>query len=1090
VPDAIGVASIEIVPDTTAFLPRTQAQVSSALAKVQADVVVNAVVNPATTGASTVERSLKEQVAGTSLAQAAANDLKQSIAELQAVESEAIQISDADAKAKLRAAKAADVDAEAEKALASITSTTSKETIAQIDVLTAQAAALKRSAAAQADAAEASLIARAASTDTTKGIAAQTLALTGFSGELTAAAIAGFVLFQSLQQRSDFEDKMHVAEAATHATAEEMKGAEKAAIDLGRSLDIPGASANEAADAIAELTHKGFDLVTSEKLARNALLESAAANEDVGTAVGQVTDLVLGYKLAIDQASDATDALTSAEVAGVGSTTQVEQALSDLSVSATGLGLGIRDVSALLIELGNDGVAAGDASSQLRAIFSALAKDSDSTEKGLKKIHLSFQDLFDDQGKLRPDAFVILGEAISKLNRIEQRRVETLLVGFRGQRALDDLVRQGLPGYDAAAERARELGSTQEEAETQARGLGGQIRELQSNVADLGLVIGQITEPAALLLFRSLNILVRAFENEVFAVDAFVKKMIGARGEIEKLAAEAAKGIHLKFIVGAVEGIGKAIEDAIKKVPGEKFGEKIGHDIAAGIKDALGGGGGGGVDIKKALETGFALATPVGPLELAIVKELTRTKDEAGAATEAMADENKRNLDRISFDWADLVDKVTQSARELVANARGASVALSHAEQLGILQATGADLPAQLAEARAEQAAAGAHLARERRIGTRKAIDNAVAAKKQADADVASILGQMESNSQKAAADAKKKSDKIVQARVAAQQAVIDSISSEATRREAAVTHAATTAGLGDDLKTENALRNFYRRSIDRIKREIAAAKKAGDDLGALKTELQSLRISKQAVRDEITRLHQQQAQDAAQTAVESAQLDEQILETKIGDTPTEKQKAALIRAHERVIAVLRDEIHRTHARGIELKKLQLEIAQEQADIDKLRKTKADEKRSAQELATQEFEFLQTISGFSANLLGNLIPGGLTSGLVGGSAPPADTSSSSTFGSGAGGGSIIGGPEFSPAVGGNFGLGASSRTKPSGTPFAATQQNPTRGGQNRQTQLLVEIRNLLMHIYHGTGHPEAQHRRRATYTDMDLSNNI
>jgi hypothetical protein len=46
-----------------------------------------------------------------------------------------------------------------------------------------------------------------------------------------------------------------------------------------------------------------------------------------------------------------------------------------------------------------------------------------------------------------------------------------------------------------------------------------------------------------------------------------------------------------------------------------------------------------------------------------------------------------------------------------------------------------------------------------------------------------------------------------------------------------------------------------------------------------------------------------------------------------------------------------------------------------------------EKKKQNQALATATFEFLQAQQGFASNLLGNLIPGGATGGLVGGGSP-------------------------------------------------------------------------------------------------------
>ncbi len=1077
-PDAIGAAAIEIVPDTAAFLPRAQAQISTALAKVKSDLTIEAnIVSPtaavgaqttaAATGFAALEQSVQaaknaakdatttfaEQKAamhgvavGTQEQEAALAQLRKANVEYQAVLKGQVGLEDADAIAKLRETRATEAAAAASEALRTVTKGTSAAMAGEIETAVGLTGALDALAASQAAQTDASIAQKVAGSDFSKSIGSQTLALTGFSGELTAVAIAGFVLFQSLQQRSAFADNMRTIQVATHATGAEMKQTEQIAFDLSRALDVPGASASEAVDAMAELTHKGFDLAQSQKLAKTVLLESAAAAEDVGAAVDQVTNLVLGYHIAIKDATNATDALTAAEVAGVGSTDEVAQALSDLAAGARPLGLGIRDVSTFLIQLGNDGISAGDATAQLQAIFNAINKDSKPFREALAEIHVKMGDLVDDQGKLKPDAFVILSKGVedfrkrqdeagtsTKQTAVEVRRLETQLFSFRGFRGGADLIGQGPEGFTVAAERANEFGATAAEAKKQSEDLGGQIRELQDNVSDLGLVIGQVTEPAAMILVGALNILTKSLEDVVLAADGAIKEGIKLAREIVKLADFAKTPIN--FVIHIVSDIAGGVHDFLNKIPGEKEAEKHGREIAHG------------------LEVGLAVTSPIGPLEETIVKELANTRDKSKAVTDDMEKQTKENLDRLAEDWRDAGDAIAARQDELVKHTQEAARKLNLSEKLLVLQAEQAPLQVQLAAAQAEQAAAARHLRREQRIGTHSAVANAAAALKQANSDVASITGEMQSNADKAASDAKSKASKI-QAAIAKQtDALLGAISSEQARREARFQRASTAGNLIEEIKADDALRNFFRRAIADIRARIKDVREAGGDTGTLKAALQAYRIAKQQVRDELAGLKQDQRKEAE----EIASINEQILEARFGSDPTAGQKSKLIAAHEKIIETLKLEQAHTRRRSVEYKRLQLQIEQEKAAIRDLRHSMKDSQDTAN-FGALAFQFLQQQQGILANFGSNFFPeGALTVG-----------------------GSTNRGNRIQP---GNIG----TKLPPGMSPFAprtsTTDQDAMRSvgiTHGQANELIHNMRALVREVHllrQGAGHPRNRHQQ-------------
>lgn len=142
-----------------------------------------------------------------------------------------------------------------------------------------------------------------------------------------------------------------------------------------------------------------------------------------------------------------------------------------------------------------------------------------------------------------------------------------------------------------------------------------------------------------------------------------------------------------------------------------------------------------------------------------------------------------------------------------------------------------------------------------------------------------------------------------------------------------------------------------------------------------------------------------------------------------------------------------------------ERRKYLIQLRQAQKDLKDLRaeeKATGDEARKA--AASAQFEFLQTQQGFAANLLGNLIPGGATGGLL--SAAEAQAA---------------GGATREPRDTGNV---ADGRRTPQATLTEAQASGDSRKGitQGQANQLIALTRQMLgalTEIKGGAAHPEA-----------------
>jgi len=952
-----------------------------------------------------------------------------------------------------------------------------------------EAAAAERTAGAETTAAAATRVHAAASREAAEAVLAQTASMTGLRGAsigvnpaFLAATAASIAFFKSADEADAFAEKMHLIEFATGASEEEMAKARETAKAYGRDLTLPATSADDAATAIQDLTHSGFDLAESEKVAKDALLLHSAANVDLGTSTEVITRLLRAYNLDADQASQVTDALTAATLSGAGSTEEYASALEGLAPLTHALGLSLQDTATLFIQSSHAGISAGNAATLLRLALTRLAGGSKQVVDGLEKINLNLADLRDNQGNLRPDALLVIGDAIRNLNQQQQGQALAAIFSARAGARLLPLITQTADQYDRAATQASKYGLTQQEAEARSRSLAGRERELKADLKDLGETLGEVTiGPLAGFVSGLADIasgMTAAGRNIASGVHAVESAIPGGRTaanvvgkaavEFEKVASPigfARTELHLfndaaSEIRGTTIDASEGVEKLFNAFAKSDRGKQATQDLITGLKG---------------IREGLDATNPAGKKAIdtinRVIAQIQKGRKLPPVIAQFLVEFDEHQADLKARTAADhIADHFVDEIRRRREDARAAGTDLANAVTAGMegtltlarAQAAG-DIPGQLAELNRELDVALRHQrAVDRRANAPGAGPGAVTAATNAANRVTdlkdrirTLRSQIASDAASAASDAKQAADAIVTAQEKVDQAFVARIERRRAQREAAVSIASDTGDAAAEVRADVKLRNFLRNAIENVRARISQARAAGRATDALAAELDDLRRSRNQVRREIAALQQQAREQAVETRVESTQLDEQILETRIGDDPSTAQIRKLVNAHNRVIAALKKAQSLVRKGSVEWKRLQLEIEQERAAIRDLKKSRDGASKDTMSLQKQEFAFLQTIQGFSSNLLGNLIPGNATAGLVGGTATATEAMLTRSNAS------------LAPVRPG----GGNRATE-------AVRDRPVSAGQgNTQITLLREIRNLLKSGRLASDHPEVHHQR-------------
>lgn len=788
-----------------------------------------------------------------------------------------------------------------------------------------------------------------------KGAFATGLAALGARGATLAAssdfligAAGAVAILKSSQAAAELERQLAILNVTAEASSEEMRQVSVAAKSLGRDITLPGVGATDAAVAMTELAKAGLSVQDSIAGARGVLQLSIAAQIDLASATGLVANALSAFKLEGADAVRVADLFSNASIQAQGSIDDFGLALKQSAGAAVIAGVSLEDTVALLTLLARNGLTGSDAGTSLRVALLRLASPTKKAREELKGLNVELRDA---QGNIRPEAFAELGVALNKLSVGRRQNIIRTVFGDDASRAFSFLSREGVPGLRAIQEELDRSGTTAEIAGAQTAGFSGKIENLKNQAEGLATVVGEGINP---VLGEFIDLLAA----DIGVITDFSDGIGDLKREFDELSdaipfsKQVDKEVFGDFFKNLTFGsipVGRllAINDQKVKAELERAMEEATRDIGPAITPNFRAAGDQAAD---------AFADSFGSRKFGLSgfleNSLRSTKTEAAAAGSAAGKA-----------FTDAFAASLRSAR--LAIGRATSDLIDIEFRGGGKQET----LSKLRELLEEQRNVVADLVARRAAGTKVPQSKIDEAKKAAN-DTAKQIEALESDianeADRVAREAEKK-------REDADSAFLNSLGGREARLRNEQLKAQADESLANDIKAAIALRNFFKRSIAEIRRTVKDAQTERD---AVATATRDYITARQEVADlyrERARADREERQAKAEAALEGFSLDVQIAEA-LGN------RGAEIKAREREIAAIRRLMSAEKVGSNERKRLRLELITKQKE---LRELKGEAAKANQAFSEMTFEFLRTQQGFGANLLGNLIPLGAASGLVG-----------------------------------------------------------------------------------------------------------
>jgi TP901 family phage tail tape measure protein len=723
------------------------------------------------------------------------------------------------------------------------------------------------SAAAKERAASEALLARGIGATGLSALGARGATLAA-SGEFLIGAAAATAFFKSVQLAAGLEEQLNVFKETAGATADEMERVSEAAKDLGADITLPAVSANDAAEAMTELSKAGLSVDDAIDSARGTLQLATAAQLDNAEAVNITASALNAFGLQGIEAVHVADLLAGAANEAQGGIGEMGGALSSVASVARQAGLSLEDTIALLTLLAKNGIQGQEAGTALRVALIRLIAP---TDRAAKVLHNLDVNVLDAQGHVRPEIFGDLGKAVEGLGARQRNMALNTIFGTRAIRTQAVLGREGAEGLNAMREATNQAGLAENLAAARTQGFTGKVEALKSGAETLGESLGELTIGPLGTLITDLSTGAEAATNLTEALKKLAKIDLpdfdfgdfgpfsfdfggggtdagDIFGKAFSIAASKALRAGIFTTLGPIGPILEA-KSAIDAIRGSS--EKTRFEMGV-LKKAFVELGSPLQDdeefIKRVIATLGRLPTMK---EVRVIvnadsaqKGLHQVVEDARDAGTLGADELAKAFERESqavagtmteplkrglSDFVQAAGAAGQAAADAVAGTFTATLET----QIAVAEAAG-DTATQLARLRQQLARARAHERRQQRLFEEAPGPNRDAALRRAAQRVTDLQNQIAGIVSKQESDAREAASKIEKARNEADQRFLDAIGLRRTRLENKVLIAEGTASVADDISTHQKLRQFLVTSRDEARKTLKDAQTRAQTVGEL----------------------------------------------------------------------------------------------------------------------------------------------------------------------------------------------------------------------------------------------------------------
>ena len=332
----------------------------------------------------------------------------------------------------------------------------------------------------------------------TKGIGLASAAVSGFSAKSIAAGLS-------------FDSAMAQVAATMGKTSDEMQS-EVGDVDLawghfsGNLRDYAqemGAntafSATQAAEALNFMALAGYDTEKSMSMLPNVLNLAAAGAMDLGTASDMVTDAQSALGLSMEQTTTMVDQMAKVSATTNTSVGQLGSAILTIGGTAKSMAGGTKELTQTLGILADNGIKGAEGGTHLRNMILSLQTPSKAGAIALKKLGMSYESMYDAEGKLRPlpEIFQEMAEKMEGMDEKSKDSIKNGVFNKTDLKAVNALLGTNGKRWDEVAAAIDDAaGSAEKMAATQLDNLSGDITLFKSALEGAEIAISDKLSPS------------------------------------------------------------------------------------------------------------------------------------------------------------------------------------------------------------------------------------------------------------------------------------------------------------------------------------------------------------------------------------------------------------------------------------------------------------------------------------------------------------------------------------------------------------------------------------------------------------------
>lgn len=299
------------------------------------------------------------------------------------------------------------------------------------------------------------------------------------------ALAGGFTAVAAIQDvvstAADYEETMSAVLAVTQATDTEFLQLSNTARELGSSTRF---SASEAGEGLLFLSRAGFSVQESIGALPATLDLATAAQLGLGEASDIASNVLAQFRLEAVETSRAADVLLNTANSANTDVRQLAEGLKIVGPVAGAVGQSLEEVSSALGVLGDSGIQASLAGTNLRGIISSLLAPTAQAQETLASLGITVSEL-DPASRSLSDIFERLAEsnltAADAIAIFDRRNAAAALTLTAGAEKVRELTSANQEAGGAAAETARIMNDN----------LRGAVRSLRSATEELFLQMGE-----------------------------------------------------------------------------------------------------------------------------------------------------------------------------------------------------------------------------------------------------------------------------------------------------------------------------------------------------------------------------------------------------------------------------------------------------------------------------------------------------------------------------------------------------------------------------------------------------------------------